>query len=121
MHADAADGSTPARSAEELAARADARELLPYVLGWRMPAAWWDEVEEIIEAMAAAVRSGDIGGLRDAVDDLSLIDPVRSATRIEHADPPENLKYRVNRLIDDLGKDSGDSTDDPDPGRGKRG
>jgi len=116
MHADAADGGTPARSAEELALRADALELLPFVLGWQIPAEWWSEVTEIIEALAAAVRSRDLDALRAALDDLALIDPVRAATRIDHTDPPDDLKYRVNRLIDDLGADA----DDDDQGRGRR-
>jgi len=117
MHADAADGSTPARSAEELAVRADALELLPFVLAWQIPAAWWGEVDEIIGAMDAAVHSGDLDALRSAVDDLALIDPVRAATRISHTDPPDDLRFRINRLIDDLGDDP-DSDDES--GRGKR-
>ena len=89
--------------------RTDARDVLADALQWRLTAARWTAIGEVVDGLAAAVRSGDVEAARTAVAELELLGPVR-ATPVG-AEPvvpaPERVREEINELVPEL--------DDPEP------
>ena len=108
MTGDTGDGATVL---DEL--RTDARDVLADALQWRLTAARWTAIGDVVDELAAAVRSGDVEAARTAVTALELLGPVR-ATPVG-AEPmvpaPERVREEINELVPEL--------DDPEPTSGR--
>jgi hypothetical protein len=84
-------------------------EVLHDVADWRLPAAGWARVAEIVEVIEAAALSGDAAAVAAATVNLELTSPVR-ITRIGSTEAkvpvPPRIRERVNRLAHRLGEPS---------------
>jgi hypothetical protein len=95
----------PRRSVAEDEIRAETVATALDVLGdldaWRLSEPRWARVEEILEALTAAVAAADLDGVRQATADLEVIGPVR-ITRIGAVPvvpPPRRVRDRTNHLV----------------------
>ena len=83
----------------------DARDVLQDALQWRLTEPRWAAVAAAVEAVASALRSGDVAALRTAVYGLELAGPVRAIgsgdTPVVAA--PEPVCVGINELISTLG------------------
>ncbi|MFI7465118.1 CATRA system-associated protein [Nonomuraea sp. NPDC049646] len=106
----------PALGAEAVA---DALDVLDDLLEWRLASARWERVRDLLDALAAALRSHDPEAAQEAVAELELAGPVR-VTRIGTKPllpPSEDVRDRRNRLVHALGEvRSGQRRDGEKPG-----
>jgi hypothetical protein len=96
--------------------RAEAVVVISDALQWRLTAARWQAIEELLAAMDAALAADDLEALAAAITDLELAGPVR-ITRIGAAPAvpaPPQVRDRLNRLVNSLGGTSA-------PNRGESG
>jgi hypothetical protein len=94
--------------------RAEAVVVISDALQWRLTAARWQAIEELLAAMDAALAADDLEALTAAVADLELAGPVR-ITRIGAAPavpPPLQVRDRLNRLVNSLGGASAANRDE---------
>lgn len=81
--------------------RADALDVLVDTLQWRLTEPRWVAIRAAVDALAAAVRAGDVEAVRAAVADLELLGPVR-ATPIGHeplVPAPDPVRDEINELV----------------------
>lgn len=93
-------------------------DVLRQVAEWQLAPPRWDRVSVLLDAMQAALNSGDAEALDAALTDLEMAGPVR-IVRIgstQPVAPPPRIRERVNQLIHSLTASVGD---DPtaEPGR----
>jgi hypothetical protein len=84
--------------------RADALEVLEYILKLELTPARWERLAGLIEAAIDAEAAGDTHGLRQATVELELAGPVR-VIRIGDTPavpPPPKVRERVNYLVHEL-------------------
>jgi hypothetical protein len=81
--------------------RADALDVLRDVLEWRLTGLRWTAVTAALEAMSAALPSGDVASFRAAVYELELAGPLRATGfgDTPSVDPPLPVREEVNELI----------------------
>lgn len=81
--------------------RTDALDVLTDALQWRMTEPRWAAIRVAVDALAAAVRTGDTEAAQAAVADLELLGPVR-ATPIGHeplVPAPDPVRDEINELV----------------------
>ena len=81
--------------------RSDALDVLTDALQWRMTEPRWAAIRAAVDALATAVRAGDVEAARPAVADLELLGPVR-ATPIGHeplVPAPDPVRDEINELV----------------------
>jgi hypothetical protein len=102
------------------ATRSDAHAMLNEVARWRVSPDKWEYVAKLVDALAVGVSGNDADAVRNAVDDLDLVSPLRIPGISKSAKdlPPEKLRERVNRLIHTL--DSPAGTTPPAPAEPKK-
>jgi hypothetical protein len=93
-------------------------DVLRQVADWELAPPRWERVSVLLDAVQAALSSGDAEALAAALIDLEMAGPVR-IVRIGSAQPsapPPKIRERVNQLIHSLTASVGD---DPtaEPGR----
>jgi hypothetical protein len=85
--------------------RAEALDVLSDVRQWQLAGPRWQAIEQILDAMAAALEAGDVEALTAATADLELAGPLRivriAATPV--TPPPVPIRDRLNRLVFVLG------------------
>jgi len=100
-------------------AKLAALDVLTDVLQWRLPAARWTRVTEIVQSIDRALSAGDPAALEAATIDLELAGPTR-IIRIgapPQVPAPRPVRDRVNSMVHSLtdvtdvtaGTDRGDS------------
>jgi len=84
--------------------REDALDVLVDASTWQLAGPRWDAVAAAIGALAVALRSADVRGVRTAVYDLELAGPPRATgvgdTPVVPA--PEPVREEINELIHTL-------------------
>ncbi|GAA0407989.1 hypothetical protein Acor_80880 [Acrocarpospora corrugata] len=95
-----------------------AAQILQKVLTWELSDPRWERIAALLDVMAAAQRTGDHDGLRQATANLKAEGPTR-ITRIGAAPtgpPPPPIREQINTLIhllsgthDDSGEDGSES------------
>jgi hypothetical protein len=78
---------------------------LTEVLAWRLPPAAWPRVATALDGLARALPDGPVEA---ALEDLVYSGPDRLRVRLgddPSMPPPEELRERVNRLIQELEPD----------------
>jgi hypothetical protein len=98
-------------------ASAEARGVLRVAIDWRLVASRWQQVQDIVGVMDAALAAADAGSMWNAIAQLEQLGPLRVSTRlgdIPKEPAPEEVRERINELIDSLVREDG-------PGPGDRG
>ncbi len=87
--------------------RADALDVLTDALQWRLTEARWAAIRTVVDALAAAVHTGDAEAVRTAVADLELLGPVRAVPigREPVVPPPDPVRDEINELVGVLDDD----------------
>ncbi|WP_107655633.1 CATRA system-associated protein [Nocardia suismassiliense] len=100
--------------------RDDILDVLSDLAEWRLPPPRGAYVAQAVDALTEAVANGDALAVREAIDEVELMGPVR-ATRIGTSDrssAPSRVMDRVNTLVHTLGGDpaaaSSGTTDEPE-------
>lgn len=85
--------------------RAEALEVVSDALQWRLAAAQWQAVEQVLIAMDAALTAGDLRALSRATVELELAGPLRIQRISATASGSPDLKVRdlLNHLVFALG------------------
>jgi len=85
--------------------RADALEIVLDVRQWHLAGAGWQQVERVLNAMAASLAAGDRAALSSATAALELASPRRIILiGAESLVPPApEICYRLSRLVHLLG------------------
>lgn len=87
--------------------RDDLLEVLGELTHWQLPSPRWAHVVDSVEALAVALANGDTLAVRESMDEVELMGPVR-ATRIGAGDrsaAPHRVLDRVHSLVHSLGGD----------------
>jgi hypothetical protein len=95
--------SDSAAYAEALGAALDA---LQDALQWQLTDARWAAVEQILDAMQAALESHDLEALVAATTDLELAGPLRLlkiGTKEPPVQPQPRTRDRLNQMVDSIG------------------
>ena len=81
--------------------------MLDSALLWKLPASLWEQAQEAIVAVAAAMASSSPAALWQASGYLDLYSPVRTQTRL--GDPPVGapraVREQIAELVDTLALD----------------
>jgi hypothetical protein len=96
-------------------AAAEALDAVIQAQGWRLSEARWQAIDQLLDAMDAAVEADDPGALAVATLHLELAGPLRitpiGAAPVGPAPPA--VFYRLNRLVHSLGGRPADPEDQP--------
>lgn len=95
-------------------ASAEARAVLRIVIDWRLVASRWQQVQDACGVMEAALAAADVESMWNAIAQLEQLGPLRVQARlgdIPKEPAPEEVRERINELIDSLVRE-----DDPAPG-----
>ena len=98
----------------------EAAAVLRHVADWELAPSRWDLVDGLLDAMEAALDSGDAEALAAATADLELAGPVR-IVRIGSSQPsaaPPLIRERVNQLIHNLSMAPGYGVSSQESGAG---
>jgi hypothetical protein len=89
--------------------RSDALDILSDALQWRLPAARWESVEKVAQALRDAVRAGDLEELEAALGDLELAAPLRITPLGGEETTPATpgLRNIARDVVHDLGQGIG--------------
>lgn len=104
-------GDMPAQPAADVPEdlRSDVLDLLSDAVQWRLPAARWEGVEELVQALHDALSEGDLAKLEAALGDLELAAPLRitpiGGEQTTQAPPP--VRNGIIRVVYDLGQGIG--------------
>jgi hypothetical protein len=101
--------STGPHGTEWRAARDEAADLLRDALAWDLPAWRWEQVQDAVTGMVAAVAAADLAALRRTTSYLELCGPARVATRLgtqqqdsARLPAPMPVRERIAELVDTL-------------------
>ena len=86
--------------------RRETLDLLAKVAAWMASARRWQEIDEALVEMMAALDAADFAALDAAIGELEDLDPVR-ATRVgtePTTPPPPPTRERLNETIHKIGK-----------------
>lgn len=89
--------------------RSDVLDILSDTVRWRLPAARWEGVEKLVQALYDAVREGDLEKLEATLGDLELAAPLR-ITPIggeQTTQATSKLRNIADRVVHDLGQGIG--------------
>jgi hypothetical protein len=95
--------------------RSDVLDILSDAVQWRLPAARWEGVEKLVQALHDAVREGDLEKLEVTLGDLELAAPLR-ITPIGGERPTQatsKLRNIADRVVYDLGQGIGSEARGP--------
>jgi hypothetical protein len=91
-------------SAAYAAALGEALDALQDASQWQLTDAKWAAVEQILDAMQAALDSHDLEALATATTDLELAGPLRLIKiGTKPVEPPPPTRDRLNRMVDSIG------------------
>jgi hypothetical protein len=95
--------------------RSDVVDILSDAVQWRLPAARWDGVEKLVQALHDAVKAGDPEKLEAALGDLELAAPLRITPIGGEQTTQATSKVRnlAGRVVHDLGEGIGSETRGP--------
>lgn len=89
--------------------RSDVLDILSDTVQWRLPAARWEGVEKLVQALHDAARQGDLAKLEATLGDLELAAPLR-ITPIggeQTVQATSKLRNLADRVVHDLGQGIG--------------
>lgn len=83
----------------------EAIAVLSAALRWNLPASLWEQVQEAVAGVAAAITEASPDDLWRASEDLDLYGPLRAGTRL--GDPPrvgapKAIREQIAELVDTL-------------------
>lgn len=96
-------------------ASVEARAVLRIVIQWRLVGSRWRQVHDAVGVMDAAVAAADVESLWNAIAQLERLGPLRVSTRlgdIPKEQVPEEVRERINELIDALVREDGPAPGD---------
>lgn len=95
-------------------ASAEARAVLRTAIEWRLGESRWQQVQDAVEGIKAALATTDVESLWNAIAQLEQLGPLRVSTRLGDTpkdSAPDDVRERINELIDALVRE-----DPPAPG-----
>ena len=96
-------------------ASAEARAVLRAAIEWRLGESRWQQMRVAVEGMGTALAAADVESLWNAIAQLEQLGPVRVSTRlgdIPKEPVPEEVRERINELIDSLVREDGPAPGD---------
>lgn len=91
-------------------ASAEACVLLRAAIEWRLAESRWQQVQNAVGGIEAALAATDVESLWNAIAQLEQLGPLRVSTRlgdIPKEPGPEDVRERINELIDTLVREDG--------------
>jgi hypothetical protein len=91
-------------------ASAEARAVLQIAIEWRLVPSRWQQVQDAVKGMEAAFAAANVESVWTAIAQLEQLGPLRVSTRLgdtPKAPAPEDVRERINELIDALVRDDG--------------
>ncbi|MFI5590008.1 CATRA system-associated protein [Amycolatopsis sp. NPDC051758] len=100
--------------------RSDVLDILSDAVQWRLPAARWEGVEKLVQALHYAIKQGDSAKLEEILGDLELAAPLRITPIGGEQTTPATSKLRniAAGVVHDLGQGIG--SDSRGPGDNQR-
>ncbi|MDX3191246.1 hypothetical protein PV458_22790 [Streptomyces sp. MN03-5084-2B] len=89
--------------------RSDVLDILSDTVQWRLPAARWEGVEKLVQALHDAVREGDLEKLEATLGDLEMAAPLRITPMggEQTTQATSKLRNLADRVVHDLGQGIG--------------
>lgn len=100
-------------------ASTEARVVLQTAIEWRLVPSRWQQLQDAVKGMEAAFAAANLESVWTAIAQLEQLGPLRVSTRLGDTpkEPaPEDVRERINELIDTLVREDRPAPGDRDDG-----